>query len=268
VKNLLLIEDDDVQRENLVQMIGNGDVHTTAVATGKEALDAVRAHQFDCTVVDLGLPDMEGMELIEELRRVPDYQDRPIIVYTARDLEKEEEARLRRLAQGIITKDPSAAERLFDETALFLHRAAMRMPEGKRRILERLHDVNAVLAGKKALLVDDDIRNIFAMTSILEGYSMSVISAENGREAISLLHGTPAIDIVLMDIMLPEMDGYETIRAIRGSAGFKNLPIIAVTAKAMKGDREKCIEAGASDYVAKPIDTEHLLSLLRVWLYR
>jgi len=125
-----------------------------------------------------------------------------------------------------------------------------------------------VLAGKKVLLVDDDIRNIFAMTSILEGHSMSVISAENGREAISLLHGTPSIDIVLMDIMLPEMDGYETIRAIRGSAGFKNLPIIAVTAKAMKGDREKCIEAGASDYVAKPIDTEHLLSLLRVWLYR
>jgi CheY-like chemotaxis protein len=268
VKNLLLIEDDDVQRENLVQMIGNGDVHTTAVATGKEALDAVRTQQFDCTVVDLGLPDMEGMELIQELRRVPDYQDRPIIVYTARDLEKDEETRLRRLAQGIITKDAAAAERLFDETALFLHRAAMRMPEEKRRILERLHDVNAVLAGKKVLLVDDDIRNIFAMTSILEGHSMSVVSAENGREAIALLHGTPGIDIVLMDIMLPEMDGYETIRAIRGSAGFKNLPIIAVTAKAMKGDREKCIEAGASDYVAKPIDTEHLLSLLRVWLYR
>jgi CheY-like chemotaxis protein len=243
-------------------------VNTTAVATGREALEVAREQCFDCTVVDLGLPDIEGVELIEELRRVPEFQDRPIIVYTARDLEKDEETRLRRVAQGIILKDATAPERLFDETALFLHRPAMRMPEEKRRILERLHDVNAVLSGKKVLLVDDDIRNIFAMTSILEGHSMGVVSAENGREAIALLHGTPGIDIVLMDIMLPEMDGYDTIRAIRGSAGFKNLPIIAVTAKAMKGDREKCIDAGASDYVAKPIDTDHLLSLLRVWLYR
>jgi len=155
---------------------------------------------------------------------------------------------------------------LFDETALFLHRAIMRMPESRRRILERLHDVNATLAGRKVLLVDDDIRNIYAMTSVLERYNVTVVSAESGREAISLLHGLPGIDAVLMDIMLPEMDGYETIRAIRGGAGFASLPIIAVTAKAMKGDREKCIEAGASDYLAKPIDTEQLLTLLRVWL--
>jgi HAMP domain-containing protein/signal transduction histidine kinase/CheY-like chemotaxis protein len=268
VKNLLLIEDDEVQRDNLVQLIGNGDVHTTAVATGEDALAAAREQHFDCTVVDLGLPDMDGVELIEELRRDPAYGDRPIIVYTARDLAQTDHDRLRRLAQGIVLKDPTAPERLFDETALFLHRATTRMPEDKRRMLERLHDLNAALVGKKVLLVDDDIRNIFAMTSILERHGMSVVSAENGRDAIGLLHGTPGIDIALMDIMLPEMDGYETIRTIRGSAGFKNLPIIAVTAKAMKGDREKCIEAGASDYIAKPIDTDHLVSLLRVWLYR
>jgi CheY-like chemotaxis protein len=268
VKNLLLIEDDDVQRENLVKLIGNGDVHTTAVATAQDALAAVREQRFDCTVVDLGLPDMDGIALIEQLRREPDYTDRPIIVYTARELAQPDEERLKHLAQGVIVKDATAPERLFDETALFLHRATARMPDEKRRLLERLHDTNAVLRGKKVLLVDDDIRNIFAMTSILEGQGMAVVSAENGRDAITRLHGTPGIDVVLMDIMLPEMDGYETIRAVRGTAGFKNLPIIAVTAKAMKGDREKCIEAGASDYIAKPIDTDHLLSLLRVWLCR
>jgi CheY-like chemotaxis protein len=268
VKSLLLVEDDEIQRQSIVELIGNGDVRTTAVATAREALAAARENTFDCTVVDLGLPDMDGIELIEQLRDDPVQRERPIIVYTARDLEQPEEDRLKRLAQGIILKDATAPERLFDETALFLHRAAMKMPEAKRRMLERLHDVNAVLSGKKVLLVDDDIRNIFAMTSILERHNMTVVSAENGRDAIATLHGTPGIDLVLMDIMLPEMDGYETIRAVRGSAGFKNLPVIAVTAKAMKGDREKCIEAGASDYLAKPVDTEQLLSLLRIWLCR
>jgi signal transduction histidine kinase/CheY-like chemotaxis protein len=268
VKELLVVEDDDVERRNVVELIGNGDVRTLAVASGVEALAAAQERRFDCTVVDLGLPDMDGIELIEKLREAPTVGQQPILVYTARDLIENDTAKLKRLAQGIIVKGPAAAERLFDETALFLHRAAKRMPEAKRRMLERLHDVNAVLAGKKVLLVDDDIRNIFAMTSILERHRMTVVSAENGRDAIAALHGTPGIDVVLMDIMLPELDGYETMRAIRGSAGFKSLPIVAVTAKAMKGDREKCIEAGASDYLAKPIDTEQLLALLRVWLSR
>ncbi|TMA95908.1 MAG: response regulator, partial [Deltaproteobacteria bacterium] len=266
VKNLLLIEDDQVQRERLVELIGNGDVHTTAVTTAGEALAALRDQRFDCTVVDLGLPDMDGVEFIEQLRQEPEHGDSPLIVYTARDLTSQEQERLKRIAQSVVTKDPEAPERLFDETALFLHRSIMRMPESQRQMLERLHDVNATLAGKKVLLVDDDIRNIYAMTSILERHNLSVVSAESGREAIDLLHGLPGIDAVLMDIMLPEMDGYETIRAIRKEAGFMNLPIIAVTAKAMMGDREKCIAAGASDYLAKPIDTEQLLSLLRVWL--
>ena len=262
------MEDDDVQRLSTVELIGNGDVRTLAVATGAEALAAAERDPFDCTVVDLGLPDMDGVDLIERLRRLPSFGDRPIIVYTARDLDRRQEERLGRLAQSIIVKDPVAAGRLVDQTALFLHRAVGGMPEAQRRLLERLHDPNVALDGKKVLLVDDDVRNLFAMTSVLERHGMTVVSAENGRDAIAALHGTPGIDAALMDIMLPEMDGHETIRAIRGTAGFKTLPIIAVTAKAMKGDREKCIEAGASDYLAKPIDTEQLLSLLRVWLGR
>jgi CheY-like chemotaxis protein len=211
---------------------------------------------------------MDGMDLIEQMRRESVRRDGPIVVYTARDLVQQDSARIEQLAQSVITKDPTAHERLFDTTALFLHRAAVRMPELKRRMLERLHDRDAMLGGKKILIVDDDIRNIYAMTSMLERYHMTVIPAENGREAIAALHGTPGIDGVLMDIMLPEMDGYETIRRIRGNAGFRHLPIIAVTAKAMRGDREKCIEAGASDYLAKPVDREQMLTLLRLWLCR
>jgi len=268
VRSLLLVEDDDVQRASAVRLIGNGDVRTLAVPTGADALAAVEHDQFDCTVVDLGLPDMDGMELIERLRRSPSFGDRPVIVYTARDLDPQQEQRLGRLAQSIIVKDPLAADRLVDQTALFLHRAVAGLPEAQRRLLERLHDDSVALGGKKILLVDDDVRNLFAMTSVLERHGMTVVPAENGRDAIAALHGTPGIDAVLMDVMLPEMDGHETTRAIRGTAGFKTLPIIAVTAKAMKGDREKCIDAGASDYLAKPIDTEQLLSLLRVWLGR
>jgi len=211
---------------------------------------------------------MDGVDLIEQLRRESVRRDGPIVVYTARDLVQHDEARLQRLTQSVITKDPTAHERLFDTTALYLHRAAVRMPEQKRRMLERLHDRDAMLVGKKILIVDDDIRNIYAMTSMLERHRMVVLTAENGREAIAVLHGTPGIDGVLMDIMLPEMDGYETIRRIRGTAGFRNLPIIAVTAKAMRGDREKCIDAGASDYLAKPVDREQLMTLLRLWLCR
>src|SRR5262249_48689111 len=263
---LLLVEDDLLHRQSVVQLIGNGDVLTPAVATAGEAPAVTGETGFDCAVVDLGLPDMDGVELIERLRLVPAGADRPIIAYTGRELAAAEAARVQALTQGIIVKGTSAPDRLFDETALFLHRSALPMPEGKRRPPEPRHDLGAPLVGKKALLVDDDIRNIFAMTSVLERCGMHVLSAENGRDAIAALHGSPGIDVVLMDIMLPEIDGYETMRTIRGVAGFRSLPIIAVTAKAMKGDREKCIEAGASDYLAKPIDTEHLLALLRMWL--
>ncbi|MEH2430337.1 MAG: HAMP domain-containing protein [Nostoc sp.] len=268
VKNLLVVEDDDTQRLSIVELIGNSDVSTTAVADGATALEAIRTQHFDCLVLDLGLPDMTGFELIEQIKLLPHGKTLPIIVYTGREISKAQETELRRIAETIIIKDVRSPERLLDETALFLHRVQANLPEPKRQILEQLHSQDYLLTGKKALIVDDDMRNIFALTSMLERYQIEVIYAENGREGITLLENTPDIDVVLMDVMMPEMDGYETTRTIRQNERFKSLPIIALTAKAMQGDREKCIEAGASDYITKPVDTEQLLSLLRVWLYR
>ncbi len=266
MRNLLLIEDDEVQQMNIRELIGNGDVKTTVVGTGKDALDALHAGKYDCMVLDLGLPDMSGVELLEKIKNEPHSRAIPIIIYTARDLLQEEEVRLRRLAENIVLKDVRSPERLLDETALLLHRNASKLPDRQRKMLETLHQ--GVLEGKKVLLVDDDIRNIFAMTSVLERFKMQVISAENGKDAIQMLIDSPDVDVVLMDIMLPTMDGYATTRAIRAIEGFEHLPIIAVTAKAMKGDREKCIAAGASDYLSKPVDTEQLRSVLRLWLHR
>ena len=179
-----------------------------------------------------------------------------------------EESELRRLAETIIVKDVRSLERLLDETALFLHRVEENLPEPKRQMLEQLHKKDPVLAGKKVLIIDDDVRNIFALASLVERYDMQVLYAENGKDGIETLKGTPDIDVALVDIMMPEMDGYEAMQQIRGMEEFKSLPLIALTAKAMKGDREKCIEAGASDYITKPADSEQLLSLLRVWLFK
>ncbi|MDB6055382.1 MAG: sensor histidine kinase/response regulator [Verrucomicrobiales bacterium] len=267
VKNLLVVEDDQIQRQHIVDLIGDGDVQTTAVSTGVEALEAIKSNHFDCLVLDLGLPDMNGFAFIEEMRKTTG-KDIPIIVYTARELTRKEQSKLQKLAQSIIIKDVRSPERLLDETSLFLHRNAAQLPEPKRQMLEKLHQADAVLAGKKVLIVDDDIRNIFALTSILERYNLQLSSAENGHDAIENLDKNPDMDVVLMDIMMPEMDGYDTIKHIRKNPKFKSLPIIAVTAKAMKGDRAKCIEAGASDYLSKPVDPEQLLSTLRAWLYR
>ncbi|WP_017316046.1 HAMP domain-containing protein [Mastigocladopsis repens] len=268
VKNLLVVEDDENQRLSIVELIGNTDVATTAVRTGAEALEAIRNGNFDCVVLDLGLPDMSGFELIEKIKQQPNGEALPIIVYTARELSRSEDTQLRRLAETIIIKDVRSPERLLDETALFLHRVQADLPAPKRQILEQLHSSDPTFVGKKVLIVDDDVRNIFALTSMLERYQMQVLYAENGRDGIEVLQKTPDIDVILMDVMMPEMDGYETTRLIRQNEPFKSLPIIALTAKAMQGDREKCIEAGASDYITKPVDIEQLLSLLRVWLYR
>jgi CheY-like chemotaxis protein len=266
MRNLLLVEDDEIQQMSIRELIGNGDVKTTVVSSGKEALEALQQEKFDCMVVDLLLPDMPGMDLLEQIKNQPESRSIPIVIYTAKELLKEEEVRLRRLAENILLKDVRSPERLLDETALLLHRNTSKLPERQRKMLETLHQ--GVLVGKKVLIVDDDIRNIFAMTSVLERFKMNVLSAENGRDAIQLLTENKDVDIVLMDIMLPTMDGYATIRAIREIADFEDLPIIAVTAKAMKGDREKCIAAGASDYLSKPVDTEQLRSVLRLWLHR
>jgi HAMP domain-containing protein/CheY-like chemotaxis protein len=268
VKRLLVVEDDDVQRMSIVELIGNGDVVTTAVASGEEALSSLQSEQFDCMVLDLKLPDMSGFELIEKIQTDLGQQQLPIIIYTGKELTEKEETQLRKVTDAIIVKEASSPERLLAETALFLHRVEANLPEPKRRMLEQLHRRDPVLARKKVLIVDDDVRNIFALTSALESHNMEVTHAENGQDAIDLLRRTPDIDVVLMDIMMPGMDGYETMRAIRKIARFQSLPIIALTAKAMKADRDRCIEAGASDYISKPLDVDQLLSLLRVWLYR
>jgi CheY-like chemotaxis protein len=268
VKRLLVVEDDDVQRQAIIDLIGNGDVRTAAVATGAEALKALREEPFDCMVIDLGLPDMTGFALMEQIRKDEALKDIPIIIYTGKDLTKKQETELRKLADTIIVKDVKSPERLLDETTLFLHRVQANLPPTKREMLDKVRQADPILSGKRVLICDDDIRNIFALTSLLENQHMQVIYAENGKDAIELLANSPGVDVVLMDVMMPEMDGYETMRAIRKRAKYKSLPIIALTAKAMKGDRQHCIEAGASDYIAKPVDSEQLLSLLRVWLYK
>jgi CheY-like chemotaxis protein len=267
-RRLLVVEDDDVQRMSVVELIGNGDVKTTAVATGEEALSLLKDERFDCMVLDLKLPDMSGFELIEKLQTDLGRYDLPIIIYTGKELTRKEELHLKKVADAIIVKEASSPERLLAETALFLHRVEADLPEPKRRMLEKFHRSDPVLAGRKVLIVDDDVRNIFALTSALEAHNMEVIHAENGQEGIELLQSTPGIEAVLMDIMMPEMDGYEAITAIRQMDDFKHLPVIALTAKAMKADRDHCLQVGASDYISKPLDIDQLLSLLRVWLYR
>jgi CheY-like chemotaxis protein len=218
-------------------------------------------------VLDLRLPDISGFELLERVRQDPELRELPIVVFTGKDLTEDDELRLIRMAESVVLKGVQSPERLLDETALFLHLVASELPPGKQEMLERLRQSDEALVGKKILVVDDDVRNIFALTSLLEQHGMQVASAENGTEAISLLDEIGDIDAVLMDIMMPEMDGYETMRRIRGKNRHRLLPILALTAKAMKGDREKCLDAGASDYIAKPVNTEELLALLRIWLF-
>jgi CheY-like chemotaxis protein/signal transduction histidine kinase/HAMP domain-containing protein len=267
-KSLLIVEDDEDQRNSMVELIGDEDVKIVAVDSAEAALEELSRRKFDCMVVDLGLRDMSGFDLLERVKQDPGMQEMPIIIYTGKELTQAEDTRLRKYAETIIVKDVKSPERLLDETALFLHRVEAKLPEQKRVMLERLHNSDALMAGKRVLVVDDDVRNIFSLTSVLEAHGMEVRFAENGKDAIKALEEDPAVDLVLMDVMMPEMDGYETMSAIREKDEFKILPIIALTAKAMKGDREKCIAAGASDYITKPVDTEQLLSLMRVWLYR
>ncbi len=268
VKKLLVVEDDEVQRNSIKELIGNGDVKTTTVASAAEALETLGTARFDCVVIDLMLPDKPGVQLIREINQRFGLQAPPVIVYTGKELSPAEETELRSLSESIIVKDARSPERLLDETALFLHRVQSRLPEAKRRMLEQVRKQDAVLTGRRVMVVDDDVRNIFALTARLEAYGMIVKFAESGKAAIEMLQADPACDVVLMDVMMPEMDGYEAIRRLRADSRFARLPIISVTAKAMKGDRERCIEAGASDYITKPVDTEKLISLLRVWLYR
>jgi CheY-like chemotaxis protein len=267
-RRLLVVEDDPVEQMSITELIAHEDVVITSVGTGAQALEEMRKQRYDCVVLDLRLPDISGFDLLQELQNEPELQDVPIVVFTGKELSADEERELRRMAKSIVIKGVQSPERLLDETALFLHRVVSDLPPAKRRMLETLHQSDEALAGRRVLVVDDDVRNIFALSSLLERHDMQVLSATTGREAIEVIHSTPDLALVLMDIMLPEMDGYETMRRIREEPRFRMLPMIALTAKAMKGDREKCLEAGASDYIAKPVNTEQLLSLMRMWLHR
>jgi HAMP domain-containing protein/CheY-like chemotaxis protein/signal transduction histidine kinase len=267
-KRLLVVEDNPAEQLSISELLGYDDVEIETAGTGKEALAALRRQPADCVVLDLRLPDMTGFEVLEQLGADAALSEVPVVVFTGRELSAEEDARLHTMARSIVVKGVESPERLLDETALFLHRVVTDLPAEKQRMLERLTTSDEDLVDRTALLVDDDARNIFALSSVLERRGMRVLTATTGNEAIKLIESNADIAIVLMDIMMPEMDGYETMEEIRKNANFRRLPIIALTAKAMKGDREKCLDAGASDYLAKPVNTEQLLSALRSWLHR
>jgi HAMP domain-containing protein/CheY-like chemotaxis protein len=267
-RRLLVIEDNPAERLGISELLGHDDIDVVTTSTGTEALKCLREQQIDCAVLDLRLPDMSGFDLLELIRDDPALPDLPVVVFTGKELSSDEDAKLRAIARSVVVKGVESPERLLDETALFLHRVVADLPRVKQMMLERLHRSDEDLVGKTVLLVDDDARNIFALSSALERRSMKVLTATTGSEAITLVRSTPRLAVVLMDIMMPEMDGYQTMQVIRADPAFRRLPIIALTAKAMKGDREKCLDAGASDYLAKPVDTDQLLFALRMWLHR
>jgi CheY-like chemotaxis protein/signal transduction histidine kinase len=267
-KRLLVVEDNPAEQLSIRELLGYEDIDVEIAATGSQALAAIDEQPFDCVVLDLRLPDMSGFEILERFRDTPSLSDLPVVVFTGKDLSPEEDARLHLLARSVVVKGVESPERLLDETALFVHRVVTDLPPEKQKMLDLLHHSDEALVGKKVLVVDDDVRNIFALSSVLERRGMLVLTAGTGREAINTLESTPDVAIVLMDIMMPDMDGYETMQIIRRNPSFRRLPIIALTAKAMKGDREKCLEAGASEYLAKPVNTEQLLSALRMWFHR
>ncbi|HEX4079496.1 MAG TPA: HAMP domain-containing protein [Rhizomicrobium sp.] len=267
-KRLLLVEDNPAEQLSITNLLGHDDIEIETASTGREALDSMRAHPADCVVLDLRLPDISGFDILQEMRGDAQLSDIPVVVFTGRELSAEEDLQLHSMARSIVVKGVESPERLLDETALFLHRVVTELPGEMQRMLDRLNGSDEDLTGRTVLLVDDDARNIFALSSVLERRGMRVLTATTGKEAIQLVESTPSLAIVLMDIMMPEMDGYQTIQTIRQNPAFRRLPIVALTAKAMKGDREKCLEAGASDYLAKPVNTEQLLSALRMWLHR
>jgi CheY-like chemotaxis protein/signal transduction histidine kinase len=268
VRSVLVVEDDPVQRESICHLLAAHDVRTVPVPSAAAALEQLRTSTLDCMVLDISLPDATGFELLERMADEDQYSFPPVIVYTGRSLSPEEEQQLRRYSRSIIIKGARSPERLLDEVTLFLHQVEANLPADRQRMLQEARSRDAVFEGRTILLVEDDVRNIFALSSVLEPRGAHVVIARNGREAIDTLSARREIDMVLMDIMMPEMDGYEAMREIRTRPDFQSVPIIALTAKAMRDDRERCLAAGASDYIAKPIDVEQLMSLMRVWMPR
>ena len=267
-RRLLVVEDNAAERLGITELLASDDIEIRSLDSGREALALLKHDPHDCVVLDLRLPDLDGFAVLEAMAADDDLRDIPVVIFTGKELSAEEDARIRATARSVVVKGVESPERLLDETALFLHRVVADLPAAKQALLADLHGSDEHLAGKAVLVVDDDVRNIFALSSVLERHGMVVRTASTGREAIDILEATPDLAIVLMDIMMPEMDGYQTMQAIRANPAFRRLPIIALTAKAMKGDREKCLDAGASDYLAKPVNTEQLLSALRLWLHR
>ena len=267
VKKVLVVDDDKEIRRSIVTLISDEQVFVEEATSAKEALAALKGGHYDCMILDLGLMDLDGRHLLKTLESDSSVTLPPVIVYTARELTSEEEMELRNYSDSIIIKDVRSEDRLLDEVSLFLHRVVSEMPEQKRKIITRLHEPDSSLHGKKVMVVDDDMRTLFALSKLLSDCEMKVLKAENGEKALKLLEEHPDVSLVLMDIMMPVMDGLETIRRIRAQGRFVKLPIIALTAKAMKGDREQCMATGASDYLPKPLDQDRLLSMMRVWLY-
>jgi CheY-like chemotaxis protein/signal transduction histidine kinase/HAMP domain-containing protein len=267
-KRLLIVEDNAAEQMSIRELLDHNDIEIVTTDTGAGALSTLRDSPCDCVVLDLRLPDMSGFEVLDKIRKDDSLSNVPVVVFTGRELSVEEDAELHTMARSIVVKGVESPERLLDETSLFLHRVITELPIEKQRMLEKLNSSDEDLLGQTALLVDDDARNIFALSSVLERRGMKVLTATTGSEAVALVESNPEIAIVLMDIMMPQMDGYQTIGVIRENPAFRRLPIIALTAKAMKGDREKCLEAGASDYLAKPVNTEQLLLAIRMWLHR
>ncbi len=266
--DLLIIEDNEAMRSGIKQLICDSDVNAVEASTGKEAIELIENNRFDCLILDLGLPDMTGFELlnkIEESRKIITIP--PVIVYTGMEITREQETELEKYASSIIVKGVKSRERLLDEASLFLHRVVSDMPEQKQQMINLLHNKDMQFEDKNILLVDDDMRNVFALAKVLEDNRMNVYKAANGQKALEVLEKNPEIDLVLMDIMMPVMDGFEAMQKIREQDKFINLPIIAVTAKAMKEDQDKCFDSGANDYISKPVNIDRLLSLIKLWLY-
>ena len=271
LRRVLVVEDDERQRESVRHLLSSEDVEIVGAGTAAAALNHLRGSTFDCMVMDLNLPDLNGYELLQQMTEQDGVSFPPVIVYTGGALSRDEEQKLLRFSKSIIIKDARSPERLLDEVTLFLHQVESDLSAEHRQMLQTARNRESALEGRTVLVVEDDVRNVFALSSILEPTGIQVEIARNGREALDKLAragnaGSPLIDLVLMDIMMPEMDGYTAMREIRNRPEWRRLPIIALTAKAMKDDQEKCLAAGANDYIPKPLDVEKLLSLVRVWM--